>query len=67
MSREEIEKKNNDKRNVPVLVITYIVVILFVSMMAYLVKYVAVDSETTIANPYNTRQNLYAKKVIKAP
>ena len=57
MSREEIEKKNNDKRNVPVLVITYIVVILFVSMMAYLVKYVAVDSETTIANPYNTRQN----------
>lgn len=58
MSREEIEKKNNDKRNVPVLVITYIVVILFVSMMAYLVKYVAVDSETTIANPYNTRQNL---------
>lgn len=65
VSREEIEKKNNDKRNVPVLVITYIVVILFVSMMAYLVKYVAVDSETTIANPYNTRQNLYAKKVIK--
>ncbi len=65
MSREEIEKKKNDKRNKPVLVITYFVVIIFIAMMVYLVKFVVMDADSTIANSYNKRQNLYAETVTK--
>lgn len=64
-SREEQERKKNDKRNVPVLVITYFVVFIFIGMMASLIKYVVKDAETTIANSYNKRQSLYAQTVIK--
>jgi peptidoglycan glycosyltransferase len=64
-SREAQEKKKNDKRNVPVLVITYFVIFIFIAMMVHLVKFVVRDSETTIANSYNKRQNLYAESVIK--
>ncbi len=45
--------------------ITYFVVIIFIAMMAYLVKYVAVDADSTIANSYNKRQSLYAESVTK--
>ncbi len=45
--------------------VTYFVVIIFLAMMAYLVKYVVVDSETTIANSYNKRQSIYAETVTK--
>ena len=34
-------------------------------MMAHLIKYVIVDSDSDIANSYNKRQNLYAETVIK--
>ena len=64
-SREEIEKKKNDKKNVPVLIVTYFVVFIFIGMMAHLIKYVIVDSDSDIANSYNKRQNLYAETVIK--
>lgn len=47
------------------LVTTYFVLILFIAMFVYLIKFVAVDADTTIANSYNKRQNLYAEKVIK--
>lgn len=65
MSREEIEKKNNDKRNIPVLVITYLIVVLFIAMICHLIIFVARDAEVAIANSYNKRQNLYAEKVVK--
>ena len=64
-SREEIEKKKNDKKNVPVLIVTYFVVFIFIGMMAHLIKYVIMDSDSDIANSYNKRQNLYAETVIK--
>lgn len=47
------------------LVITYFVVFIFIAMMAYLVKYVVFDANTTIANSYNKRQSLYAENVTK--
>lgn len=65
MSREEIEKQNNDQRNIPVLVITYFVVVLFIAMICHLIIFVARDAEVAIANSYNKRQSLYAEKVVK--
>lgn len=65
MSREQQEKKNNDKKNVPVLVTTYFVLLLFIAMFVYLIRFVVVDADTTIASSYNKRQNIYAEKVIK--
>ena len=65
VNREQQEKKNNDKRNVPVLVTTYFVLLLFIVMFVYLIRFVVVDADTTIANSYNKRQSIYAEKVIK--
>ncbi len=64
-SREEQEKKKNDKFNVPVLIVTYFVVFIFIGMMAHLVKYVVVDADSDVANSYNKRQSIYAETVIK--
>ena len=64
-SREAQEKQKNDKKNVPVLVITYFVIFIFIGMMVHLVKYVVIDADSDIANSYNKRQNLYAETVIK--
>lgn len=55
----------NDKKNIPVLVITYFVVVIFISMFAYIVVFMVRDSKTFIANSYNKRQSLYAKEVTK--
>ena len=60
-----LDKKANDKKNVPVLVITYFVVIIFICMFAYIIVFMVRDSRTFIANSYNGRQSLYAEKIKK--
>lgn len=60
-----LDKTTNDKKNVPVLVITYFVVLIFICMFAYIIVFMVRDSETFIANSYNKRQSLYAQKVVK--
>lgn len=60
-----LDKKTNEKKNVPVLVITYFVVLIFICMFAYIIVFIVRDSRTFIANSYNDRQNLYAEKVTK--
>lgn len=64
-NNENIDKKSNDKKNVPVLVITYFVVVLFIAMLANIIIFVVRDADTAIANSYNKRENIYAEKVIK--
>ena len=60
-----LDKRANEKKNVPVLVITYFVVLIFICMFAYIIVFIVRDSRTFIANSYNDRQNLYAEKVKK--
>lgn len=60
-----LDKRTNDKKNIPVLVITYFVVLIFICMFAYIIVYMVRDSRTFIANSYNKRQALYAEKVTK--
>ncbi len=75
-SREERKKVENhrDKQdarlkrpryNRNVLYITYFYIIVAFLMIAYLLKFVVIDSENKINNPYNTRQYLLEKKVIR--
>ena len=58
-----LDKKTNDKKNIPVLVITYFVVLIFICMFAYIIVFMVRDSRTFIANSYNDRQSLYAEKI----
>lgn len=60
-----LDKKTNDKKNIPVLVITYFVVLIFICMFAYIIVFMVRDSRTFIANSYNDRQSLYAEKITK--
>ena len=60
-----LDKKTNDKKNIPVLVITYFVVLIFICMFAYIIVFMVRDSSTFIANSYNARQSLYAEKIQK--
>lgn len=65
MSDDVLDKRTNDKKNVPVLVITYFVVLIFICMFAYIIVFMVRDSRTFIANSYNKRQSLYAEKITK--
>ena len=60
-----LDKNTNDKKNIPVLVITYFVVLIFICMFAYIIVFMVRDSRTFIANSYNDRQSLYAEKITK--
>lgn len=60
-----LDKRTNDKKNIPVLVITYFVMLIFLCMFAYIIVFMVRDANTFIANSYNKRQSLYAEKITK--
>ncbi len=51
--------------NRQIIVITYLCALAFLGMIAYLARFMAVDSATVINNPYNKRQGLLAQKVVR--
>lgn len=51
--------------NREILLITYIFVALFVGLIVYLFCYTQFRSSDIINNPYNKRQDLYAKRVVR--
>ncbi|MCR5586308.1 MAG: penicillin-binding protein 2 [Lachnospiraceae bacterium] len=55
-------KKSHNKS---ILFITYTFVFIFLCMIAYIVKFVVVDSEHRINSPYNKRQDLLAEKIVR--
>lgn len=69
-NEEQIEaeasiKKKKKRRNRETMLVTYFFVFLMLAMMGNLVYFVVTESETTINNSYNTRQELLAKKNIR--
>ncbi len=54
-----------DPGNRQILVITYAFVLIFILLIGYLFIYTQFYSEDLISNPYNKRQDLYAKKVVR--
>ncbi|MCM1162162.1 MAG: penicillin-binding transpeptidase domain-containing protein [Roseburia sp.] len=58
-------RKKKRRRNRETMLVTYFFVFLMLAMMGNLVYFVVADSETTINNSYNPRQELLASKNIR--
>ena len=64
--REEHSKRiRMQKGNREILVITYAFVIIFIALIFYLFYYTQFVSPELINNPYNKRQELYEKRVVR--
>ncbi len=64
----EVENKKvelNNKRNKPILLLTYGFAILFLILGVYIVKFMVVDKDTVISNSYNKRQDSFADYVVR--
>ncbi len=58
-------QENKTPDNKEIVIITYIFVGIFVLLMAYLVRFMVVDSFNVINNAYNERQDLLSKRVVR--
>lgn len=58
-------KKKKKRRSVETIIVTYFFVLLMLAMMGNIVYFVVTESEATINNSYNTRQELLASKNIR--
>ena len=63
IAKEKQRIKNNRIKNRPIVVITYMMVAVFVSMIAYVIYFMQFKSETVIANSRNVRQDSFASTV----
>lgn len=63
LKKEQERAKNNRIKNRPIKVITYMMVIVFVSMIGYVIYFMQFKSENVIANSRNIRQDYFAKTV----
>ena len=61
--KQSVRKKK--KANTQILQITYLVVLLFLGLIIYMVKFTMFDSSSVISNAYNKRQNSFSEKVIR--
>lgn len=57
--------KSFKRGNREIVVVTYIFVGLFVMLMAYLIRFIVIDSSNIINNAYNERQSLLANRVVR--
>lgn len=64
-TRKENKKTKARTRNREFLVVMYLFLALFLSMMAYFVYFQAVKSETFINSPYNSLQDLFSRRVVR--
>ena len=60
--RSEKERKRGNRQ---VVIVAYCVVIVFLAMIGYLVKFMVQDSSEIINNPANKRQELLAERIIR--
>ena len=61
--KQLVRKKK--KANTQILQITYLVVLLFLGLIIYMVKFTMFDSSSVISNAYNKRQNSFSEKVVR--
>ena len=60
-----MKRKKKKQKNIEIVLVTYLFVILFISMMGYFVYFVYAKSGEVMNSPYNTRQELLANKVVR--
>lgn len=63
IAKEKQRIKKNKIKNRPIVVITYLMVTVFVGMIAYVIYFMQFKAETVIANSRNVRQDSFAKTV----
>lgn len=61
----ETEEKKKSNTNKEVILITYVFAGLFLLIIGFYVHFMLKDSEEVINNPYNKRQDLLAKQIIR--
>ena len=64
-SLDKVARREEKRGNRQVLIITYCFVAVFLGMIGYLVYFMATDADEIINNPYNKRQELLAKRVVR--
>lgn len=65
MKNASKKRKKKKQLNKPILQITYIFAGLFIVLIFYIGKFIVVDSQDIITNPYNKRQDMFAESVIR--
>ena len=65
LRREEEKDANNQRKNRPVIVITYVMVAVFMCLVVYVIYFMQMKAETTIANTRNVRQDTFSDRVIR--
>lgn len=65
LDREEERDKNNKLKNKPIVIVTYMMVLVFIGMFGYIIYFVAHDAEKVVANTSNRRQDSYSKYVVR--
>ncbi len=63
LAREIERDENNQRKNRPIIVITYSMVLVFMCMIVYLIYFMSFRAETVIANSRNVRQDSFADTV----
>lgn len=64
---EKENKKNelNNKRNQPIIFLSYMFGFVFICLIVYLIKFMVIDKDTVIANSYNKRQDTFVNYVTR--
>ena len=65
LEKEKIKVKKNKIKNRPIVFMTYVMVLTFISLFAYLIYFVVHDADRVIANSANRRQDNYDEYVLK--
>ncbi len=65
MDKENKKNELNNRRNKPILMLTYFFAALFLCMMIYIVQIIVVEKDSIIANPYNKRADAYEDYVTR--
>ncbi len=63
LAKDRERAKNNKRKNVPIVVITYLMTAVFMAMIGYVIYFMQFEAERTIANSRNVRQDSFADKV----
>lgn len=62
---KDVKKNQHHNSNREILIITYIFIGLFIMLIGYFTNFMVLQSKDVINNPYNKRQDLLAKRIIR--
>ena len=63
--KERAIRKRNQKKNIPITIMSFAMLVIFIGMSVYLVRYIIFDSKTVIADAGNKRQDINSDRIIR--